>query len=215
MLKKANGTIGSRFRGRNTRLLAPLGVGVFVMVGTLSLLGNADSSTTEGTLVPTLVAARAIPASTPVAELGQFTEIRDLPESARATGALGSTADVPSELADGVVARELVPGQQVLSSSIAADPIAAVADDYVAVSVRLEPQRWVGPYQTTGATVAVYQIGETGSRAIVDEARIVLSPDPNGLDPKSEAVITLAVPGNRVADVVAAAATGKLWLVGR
>ena len=213
-MKKADNTIGSRFRGRNTRILAPLGVGIFVMVGTLALLGKEDSSA-DGVLIPTLVATRAIPASTPVADLAEYTEIRDLPAAARATGALGSTAELSADLGVGVVARGLVPGQQVLSSSIAADPIAAVADDHVAVSVRLEPQRWVGPFQTTGATVAVYEIGETGSKSIVDEARIVLSPDPNGLEPKSEAVITLAVPANRVSAVIAAAATGKLWLVGR
>jgi len=215
MLKKADSTIGSRFRGRNTRVLAPLGVGIFVMVGTLALLREDASSTAGGVLVPTLVAARPIPASTPVAELAGYTEVRDLPAAARASGALGSAADLPTALSSGVVARELVAGQQVLTSSIAADPIAAVADDYVAVSVRLEPQQWVGPFQTTGATVAIYEIGETASRSLVDDARIVLSPDPTTLEPKSEAVITLAVPGNKVSAVVAAAATGKLWLVGR
>jgi hypothetical protein len=122
-------------------------------------------------------------------------------------------ADTP-HLPDGVLVIDLVPGQQVLATSIADDVVAAIADDYVAVSVRLDPQRWTGPFSVTGADVDLYDNREESTGLLVKNARIIEAPDTTELDARSEAVITLAVPADDVGAVIDAAANGRLWAVG-
>jgi 3-hydroxyisobutyrate dehydrogenase-like beta-hydroxyacid dehydrogenase len=102
----------------------------------------------------------------------------------------------------------------VLMSSIADDVIAAIDDNFVAVSVRLDPQRWAGPFNVTGAAVDLYDNQEASTGLLVEGARIIEAPDTTELDPRSEAVITLAVPADDVSAVIDAAANGRLWAVG-
>ena len=82
------------------------------------------------------------------------------------------------------------------------------------MSVRLDPQRWAGPLTTTGDTVTVHDVGDNATTVIAREVRIVSAPDPSELGPRSEQVITLAVPENTATDVITAAADNRLWLVG-
>ena len=197
---------------RMRRLGLPLAAGVLVTLGTLMLTGGSDAATTanDAALVPTVVAAAPIAAGTDATDIVDRLDIVMLPDTARAQGAFESF----DAISDGVVVADLVPGQQLLVTSLADDPIAAINDDYVAVSVRLDPQRWSGPFTTTGATVDLYATGDAGSQLVVTDARIVDAPDTTELDPRSEAVITLAVPANTVTAVIDAAADGTLWAVG-
>lgn len=198
---------------RAKHLGMPLAAGVLVTVGALALTsGAADSGSATGpVLIDTLVATRPIEAGTPTDELAGSVEVRELPADARADGALTNIDQLP----DGTIVADLVSGQQVLASSIADDPIDAIGDDLVAVSVRLDPQRWTGPFTTTGAVVDIYETSDVDTRLIVSGAQIINAPDTAELDPRSEAVITLAVPIDSVTSVITAGATGQIWMVGR
>lgn len=197
---------------RLRRLGLPLLAGTLVTVGALTLMaGTGGDASSSVDLFPTVVAARRIAPGTRTDDLAGLVELRELPATARAEGAVSSLDALPG----GTTVGELVPGQQVLASSIADDPIDAIGDNLVAVSVRLDPQRWTGPFTTTGATVDIYETADDGTELIVTGAQIVNAPDTTELDPRSEAVITLAVPTNSVAAVIAAGANGHIWMVGR
>ena len=197
---------------RLRRLGLPLAAGALVAFGTLALVGNGDDAAGTPTvdLTPTVVARQAVPSGTDRETLIDRLEVRMLPDEARADGAIERLDDLP----EGVLVTELVRGQQVLMSSIADDVIAAIADNYVAVSVRLDPQRWAGPFNVTGAEVDLYDNQEASTGLLVEGARIIDAPDTTELDPRSEAVITLAVPADDVSAVIDAAANGRLWAVG-
>jgi len=160
--------------------------------------------------IATVVVLSALPAGAPTADVIASSEVRMLPGSARAEGALTELDAIPS----GVLAADLVPGQQVLMTSVADDVVDALGAGLVAVSVRLDPQRWAGPLTTTGDTVTVHDVGDNATTVIAREVRIVSAPDPSELGPRSEQVITLAVPENTATDVITAAADNRLWLVG-
>jgi hypothetical protein len=178
----------------------------------LALVGNGDDAAGTPTvdLIPTLVARQAVPSGADHETLIDRLEVRMLPAEARADGVIESLDDLP----EGVLVNELVRGQQVLMTSIADDVVAAIADNYVAVSVRLDPQRWAGPFNVTGAEVDLYDNQEASTGLLVEGARIIDAPDTAELDPRSEAVITLAVPADDVSAVINAAANGRLWAVG-
>lgn len=199
---------GDRLR----RLGLPLAAGALVALGTLAIVGNDDDATSAATvdLVPTLVARQAVPSGTDRETLIDQLEVRMLPDEARADGVIESLDDLP----DGMLVNDLVRGQQVLTTSIADDVVAAIDDDYVAVSVRLDPQRWTGPFSVTGADVNLYDNREESTGLLVEGARIIDAPDTAELDPRSESVITLAVPADDVSAVIDAAANGRLWAVG-
>ncbi len=195
------------------RLGIPLAAGLLVTIGALALISSpANSDTTADlNLIDTVVAVRPIEAGTSTDDLDGLVEIRQLPAQARANGALTNIDQLPA----GTLVADHVAGQQVLTTSIADDPIDAIGDDLVAVSVRLDPQRWTGPFTTTGAVVDIYETSDIDTTLIVSEAQIIDAPDTAELDPRSEAVITLAVPVDGVTAVITAASTGQIWMVGR
>lgn len=198
---------------RMRRLGIPLAAGLLVTIGALALISSpANSDTTADlNLIDTVVAVRPIEAGTSTDDLDGLVEIRQLPAQARANGALTNIDQLPA----GTLVADHVAGQQVLTTSIADDPIDAIGDDLVAVSVRLDPQRWTGPFTTTGAVVDIYETSDIDTTLIVSEAQIIDAPDTAELDPRSEAVITLAVPVDGVTAVITAASTGQIWMVGR
>jgi hypothetical protein len=198
---------------RMRRLGIPLAAGLLVTIGAFALISSpANSDTTADlNLIDTVVAVRPIEAGTSTDDLDGLVEIRQLPAQARANGALTNIDQLPA----GTLVADHVAGQQVLTTSIADDPIDAIGDDLVAVSVRLDPQRWTGPFTTTGAVVDIYETSDIDTTLIVSEAQIIDAPDTAELDPRSEAVITLAVPVDGVTAVITAASTGQIWMVGR
>lgn len=189
----------------------PLAAFAITAVGLYALTAdNAPTVDAPAEGIATVVATRALPAGATTADIIAASEIRMLPAMARAEGALTATDAVPT----GILVSDLVPGQQVLASSVADDVVDALGDGLVAISVRLDPQRWSGPFSTTGDIVDVHEVAETGTSVLATDVRIVATPDPAELDPRSEQVITLAVPDDSVGAVITAAADNRLWLVG-
>lgn len=194
--------------GRN--IAAPLGAGILVMVGTYALVGTSnDAGVVDEDLVPTVVVIEPIAAGTDTAVIGDLVEVRMLPTSVRPVGAL---SDLES-LTAGVLAHDAVTGEQLLESSIALDEVDALGGGFTAISVRVDTQRWAGPYGSTGDAVDIYRSGET-IEFIVADAVIISAPSIEELDPRAESIVTLAVPDESITQIISAASQNEIWMVG-
>ncbi|MGA0963233.1 MAG: hypothetical protein ACO3SZ_10415 [Ilumatobacteraceae bacterium] len=194
--------------GRN--VAAPLAAGLLVMVGTYLLISTSDDSTTANEdLIPSIVAVEPIAAGTDTSDLGSAVDIRMLPTSARPDGALSDLESLPQ----GVLTSDLVVGQQLLESSVALDKVDALGGDFISVSVRVDAQRWAGPYASTGDRVDIYRSGDT-TELIVSNAVIINAPLLEDLDPRAESIVTLAVPEAAVTNIISAASQNEIWMVG-
>ena len=183
---------------------------VLVAVGTMLLLTSPADPVESRDRLPTVVVTGNLPAGASRAAVLGAVELRDLETIARPAGALQSLAEIP----EAVLVAAHVPGQPLLDSSFAPDRVATIGPGYVAVSVRLDPQRWVGPLLLTGATVAIYDVDPEGPRLISPGAVVVEAVTPEGLDPRQDTILSLGVRLDTLADVLAAAAENRLWLVG-
>jgi len=199
----------------NTALLRRIGPAfaafVLVALGVLVLAnGNKKSADAANDgLRATVVAVAPIASGTSSDQLGSLVEVRMLPTNARAQGAVESVAALPS----GVVAIDLVPGQQVLASNLVDDVRNSLGKGRVAVSSRLDPAQWTGPVSATGTRVNVYAIGGSNAELIATDVIVLASPDPSTLTPQQEAVITLGVTDAQVARVIGAVSGAGVWLV--
>ena len=127
--------------GRN--IAAPLGAGILVMVGTYALVGTSnDIGVVDEDLVPTVVVVEPISAGTDTAVIADLVEVRMLPRSVRPDGALSDLESLPA----GVLVHDTVSGEQLLESSIALDEVDALGGGFTSISVRVDAQRWAGPY---------------------------------------------------------------------
>jgi hypothetical protein len=190
--------------------LAPaIGAFALVAVGTLVALPDGKSSEASAR-IPTVVAVGEIAAGTTTDEMRGRIEILNLEPEARAAGALTSVADIP----DGVLTGDLVDGQQVLASGFSATQVAALGDDYAAVSVRLDPQQWVGPVIITGDVVDVYDVFNEETTLVASGAVILDAPDPESLDPNEETIISLGVRRESLPALLVAATNNRVWLTG-
>ena len=187
-------------------------VAVFALVsaGVVLALPKDGAGNDDADLVPVLVVTRPVAAGSPTDDLAASVAVRRIAESDRPDGALVDDADIP----DGVMAYDHVAGQQLLAGSFAEDPVAAVGEGRVAVSVRVDSQRWVGPYTMTGAKVDVYSIDDTGATKISDGAVILGSPSTDDLTPKQDSIVSLAVREETLQAVLVAANENRLWMVG-
>lgn len=183
---------------------------VLVAFGTLLVLPKNDEAANADERQPTLVLVRGVEAGTPASELVTDVEVKMLEPDARATGALSSLDEIP----DGVLISNHVPGEQLLASSFAANVVEGLGVGFVAVSVRLDAQRWVGPLVTTGDVVDVYDIGDEVALPIARDAVVLEAPTPTDLGPRDEAVISLGVPQSSLSAVLVAANDNRIWLVG-
>ena len=183
---------------------------VLVAFGTLLVLPKNDEAANADERQPTLVLVRGVEAGTPASELVTDVEVKMLEPDARATGALSSLDEIP----DGVLISNHVPGEQLLKSSFAANVVEGLGVGFVAVSVRLDAQRWVGPLVTTGDVVDVYDIGDEVALPIARDAVVLEAPTPTDLGPRDEAVISLGVPQSSLSAVLVAANDNRIWLVG-
>ncbi|MEY3680763.1 MAG: hypothetical protein RL547_1376 [Actinomycetota bacterium] len=181
---------------------------VLVAFGTLMVLPKDDDVANADQRQPTLVLTDDAEAGTPIADL--VTEVRMLEVDARATGALTSIEGLP----EGVLVTDHVAGQQLLATSFAANVVEGLGKGFVAVSVRLDAQRWVGPLVTTGDVVDVYDIGVDAATPIAREAVVLEAPAPTDLGPRDESVISLGVPESSLSEVLVAASANRIWLVG-
>lgn len=183
---------------------------VLVALGTLAVLPSEDGQATADQRQPTLVAKTAIETGVGSDELAGLVEVRMIDADARATGALSSVDDIP----EGVLVADLVAGQQVLTSSLAENVVKGLGEGFVAVSVRLDPQRWAGPVITTGNVVDVFDIFEGVATPIASRAVILDAPSTDGIGSRDESIVTLGVPELALAQVLVAANEGRIWLVG-
>lgn len=195
------------------RKSAPV-VGVF----SLTFLGifalTPKSSAKDDNLVPVVVATRMLTDGTNSASVRKGAEVRMLPDEARSEGAFSSLDALPN----GVLAFDHVPGQQILATSFARNHVSSLGADFVAVSVTLDPQRWVGPWLQAGRIVDVYDTREPRPTVVAVRAVILEAPeavDATDLEPTQDAVISLGVPKDSLAGVLSAAENGTVWLVGR
>ena len=183
---------------------------VLVVVGTLLVLPNSDEPANAEQQQATLVAKLAIDAGVESGDLGSLVEVRMIPANARAAGALSSVEEIP----EGVLLADLVIGQQLLKSSIAENVVKGLGDGFVAVSVRLDSQRWTGPIITTGNVVDVFDIVEDSATPIALSAVILDAPSVDSLGSRDESIVTLGVPESALAQVLVAANENRIWLVG-
>lgn len=191
-------------------IAAPLGAGILVMVGTYALVGTSnDTGVVDEDLVPTVVVVEPISAGTDTAVIADLVEVRMLPRSVRPDGALSDLESLPA----GVLVHDTVSGEQLLESSIALDEVDALGGGFTSISVRVDAQRWAGPFGSTGGAVDIYRSGET-IELIVADAVIISAPSIEELDPRAESIVTLAVPDESITQVISAASQNQIWMVG-
>ena len=181
-----------------------------VSVGAVLALPKNNGSASGADLVPVVVVTKSIPGGSSTASLEGNVEVRNIPRSAQVKGALASVSEIP----DGVLAFDHASGQQLLETSVAEDQVAAVGEGRVAVSVLVDPQRWVGPFTISGAEVDVYAVRDDGAELISSGAVILGTPSTDGLLPKEDAIVSLAVRDETLQAVLLAASEGRLWMVG-
>lgn len=196
---------------RIRRLIIPAAAFALAAGGAMLALPRSSERTDAAAKVATVVVVDPVEAGTGTDELTKHVEVRQLESGARADGALESVDQLPS----GVLVADMVPGQQVLSSSITENVVTAVGEGFVSVSVRLDSQRWTGPVRATGKTVNVFSIN-AGVATLISSGAVVLdSPDMSGLEPRDDAIVSLAVRRESLKAVLAAAMEDKLWLTGQ
>lgn len=191
------------------RLLPATAAFAMTFVGVLALVPRGDDNDRD--LVPVLMATRDLSDGTTTEVVGNAVEVRMIPASVRADGAITSTDALP----EGVLAYDLVPGQQVLATSFAESRVRSLGAGYVAVSAKLDPQRWVGALLEAGRIVDVYDTSETGPRRIALRAVILQSPETADLAPSEDTLVSLGVPEASLGDVLLAISNNRVWLVGR
>jgi len=185
----------------------------FILVGggTLLILPNQSSDNSGDDLVPTVIMKTFIEAGTTTKDVALSVEITEIPDAARANGALSSLNQLPQ----GVLVSDHVEGQQVLLTSFSKSSVAALGDNYVAVSVRLDTQRWLGPIRATGEFVNVYAVTPTSASIISLDAVVLDTPEVEDIKAKDESIISLGVKKETLGAVLSAARDNSLWLTGR
>lgn len=192
------------------RKFAPAAV-VFSLtfVGVLALVPHDKK--VDDSLVPVVVVTRSLSDGTRTSDVRKAAAVRMVPESARAAGALTRLQAMP----DGVLAYDHVVGQQLLSTSFAGSHVRSLGVGFAAVSLKLDPQRWVGAWLEAGRIVDMYDTNEAGPRLVASRAVILSVPDPGDLQPNDDTIVSLGVPKESLTDVLLAAANNRVWLVGR
>lgn len=183
---------------------------LLVAVGSLMVLPKGDGAANASDRRPTVVVTSELTAGATRDEVARSVEVRMLEVDARASGALAAIDEIP----EGILVSNHVAGQQLLQTSFAANVVEGIGKGYVAVSVRLDAQRWVGPVMATGKVVDVYDIAEASAEPIARKAVVLSAPSTEEFDPRSEAIISLGIPQSALARVLVAANENRVWLVG-
>ena len=191
------------------KVLPAAAVFSLTFVGVLALVPNEKNA--DANLVPVLVASRSLADGTKTSDVRKASIVRLVPKDVRAAGAVTSAAALP----DGVLAYDHVAGQQLLATSFAASRVRSLGAGFAAVSVKLDAQRWIGPWVEAGRFVDVYDTNEAGPKLVAERAVILSVPDPANAKPSDDAIVSLGVPKDALIDVLLAAANNHIWLVGR
>jgi hypothetical protein len=199
-----------RVNEKYKRFIPAIAIFLLVTFGLLQLIPTDKNVAVSTELIPTVVFTQIASAGTNSSDLLSQIEIRMMDTQSRASGSLSSIEEIPS----GVLVSDHVEGQQLLISSIAANAVDGLGVGFVAVSVAMDAQRWIGPLLATGAIVDVYEvIGETSTR-IAENAVILNEPTVDESSSNDQTIISLAVPGSSLNQVLVAANENRLWLVG-
>jgi hypothetical protein len=199
-----------RVNEKYKRFIPAIAIFLLVTFGLLQLIPTNKNVAVSTELIPTVVFTQIAPAGTNSSDLVSQIEIRMMDTQSRASGSLSSIEEIPS----GVLVSDHVEGQQLLISSIAANAVDGLGVGFVAVSVAMDAQRWIGPLLATGTIVDVYEvIGETSTR-IAENAVILNEPTVDESSSNDQTIISLAVPGSSLNQVLVAANENRLWLVG-
>lgn len=180
-----------------------------VVLGVLLVLPDDNDEVKANQDVPVVVALNSLSSGASASQVRNNVEVRMVPETSRASGAISSIAELP----DGALAYTHVAGQQILKTSFSVNQLLALGDGYVAVSIRVESQRWVGPYVMSGKSVNIYDTNITTASLISADAVILGTPETEDLEPKQETIISLGVKQESLAAVLVAASEDRLWLV--
>jgi hypothetical protein len=180
-----------------------------VVLGVLLVLPDDNDEVKANQDVPVVVAVNSLSSGASASQVRNNVEVRMVPETSRASGAISSIAELP----DGALAYTHVAGQQILKTSFSVNQLLALGDGYVAVSIRVESQRWVGPYVMSGKSVNIYDTNITTASLISSDAVILGTPETEDLEPKQETIISLGVKQESLAAVLVAASEDRLWLV--
>jgi hypothetical protein len=199
-----------RVNEKYKRFIPAIAIFLLVTFGLLQLIPTDKNVAVSTELIPTVVFTQIASAGTNSSDLVSQIEIRMMDTQSRASGSLSSIEEIPS----GVLVSDHVEGQQLLISSIAANAVDGLGVGFVAVSVAMDAQRWIGPLLATGTIVDVYEvIGETSTR-IAENAVILNEPTVDESSSNDQTIISLAVPGSSLNQVLVAANENRLWLVG-
>jgi hypothetical protein len=199
-----------RVNEKYKRFIPAIAIFLLVTFGLLQLIPTDKNVAVSTELIPTVVFTQIASAGTNSSDLVSQIEIRMIDTQSRASGSLSSIEEIPS----GVLVSDHVEGQQLLISSIAANAVDGLGVGFVAVSVAMDAQRWIGPFLATGTMVDIYEvIGETSTR-IAENAVILNEPTVDESSSNDQKIISLAVPGSSLNQVLVAANENRLWLVG-
>jgi len=215
-----------------TRLIAALTALVLAVLGAVLISGyvqGADARALAGVRTrDVLVVAKPVAAGTPVAQLPASLQLRRIPASAVAEGALSALTGKDGD----VTAVDLVPGEQVLASRLVAPQAAqragaiAVPKGMQEVSFQVSPDRIVGGRIQAGQTVAIYFTfpnpgGKGGVTKLVFQKVLVTDvqggaapadPKGGGPAPGGAVVVTVARVAADVQRIIYAAQYGTVWL---
>ena len=144
------------------RLLSAMAALVLAIIGGVliaSYVQGADQRALAGTVTRSvLVVTKSIAAGTPVAQLGDSLQLKAIPATAIAPGALDSLTGAT----DTITAVELLPGEQLLrarlveKSTLLSPGTVAVPAGLQEVTVLLGPDRTVGASIRAGQTVGLF-----------------------------------------------------------
>jgi hypothetical protein len=199
-----------RINEKFKRFIPATAIFLLVTFGLFQLIPNEQNAEVSTELIPTVVLTQIAAAGTNSSDLRSQIEIRMMDSQSRASGSLSSFEEIP----EGVLVSDHVQGQQLLISSIAANAVDGLGAGFVAISVAMDSQRWLGPLLSTGTTVDVYEIvGEISTR-IAENAVILNEPSTEDSSSNDQKIVSLAVPGTSLNQVLVAANENRLWLVG-
>jgi len=199
-----------RINEKFKRFIPATAIFLLVTFGLFQLIPNEQNAEVSTELIPTVVLTQIAAAGTNSSDLRAQIEIRMMDSQSRASGSLSSFEEIP----EGVLVSDHVQGQQLLISSIAANAVDGLGAGFVAISVAMDSQRWLGPLLSTGTTVDVYEIvGEISTR-IAENAVILNEPSTEDSSSNDQKIVSLAVPGTSLNQVLVAANENRLWLVG-
>lgn len=210
------------------RIIAAVVAAILTLVAALILIsyvGGADSrAASKLDPVPVLVVVSPVAKGTPANSLKNEVQVKEIPKSAVAQGAVTSVAELGARVADA----DLVPGEQVLAARFV-DPASlqavTIPKGLQEVSVMLSTQRVYGG-AAAGDRVGMFLAGNGTNKLVLNNVlitRVVPNAAPqtsanggNGAPPAaasdSNVLVTFALSTHDAERVIWTAENGKIWL---